>query len=66
MSWTKAATVTVCKECGDDIWPADVIYVTRDLEPRFPGPPRIRREMLCEDCGKLYLESQELGSSDAS
>lgn len=57
-----AETVHVCKECEKDIWPGDTILTTQDREPDYePGNFRIRREILCEDCGKLYLESQELG-----
>lgn len=56
MAWTTAPTVAVCKECGDDIWPADVIFRTDGS-----GNNKVR-ETLCEDCGKLYLDSQELGN----
>lgn len=60
-----AETVHVCKECEKDIWPEDTILITQDREPDYgPGKSRIRREILCEDCGKLYLESQELDQDD--
>lgn len=51
--WTKADTVAVCKECGEDIWPAAVIlrchYGTRKVWGVL-----YTIETLCEDCGKIY------------
>jgi hypothetical protein len=58
MLWTKAATVDVCKECGADIFPADVMLRCRYGEPKYWGILYVMVS-LCEDCGKLYEESQE-------
>lgn len=56
-----AETVHACKECEKDIWPGDTIFITQDREVTWGFRDRIRREVLCEECGTLYLESQELG-----
>lgn len=55
--WTKAGTVDVCKECGEDIWPAQTILRTRYAQAR-EGGVLYTIVTLCEDCGKLYEESQ--------
>lgn len=58
MKWTTAQTVDVCRECGNDIWPAAVILRCRYAVPKYWGILYVM-VTLCEDCGKLYEESQE-------
>ena len=56
-----AGTVLVCKECTVDIWPGDLVLIVHERYVSARGTPYIHNEILCEDCGKLYLDSQELG-----
>lgn len=58
--WLQAITVEVCKECGSDIWPADRVLRACYREPNGLGD----RVILCEGCGELYIESQELGQNE--
>lgn len=62
--WTRAQTVDVCKECGNDIWPNDVILRARYAIPRLWGIAYVV-VTLCQDCGKLYEESQENSGSSS-
>jgi hypothetical protein len=56
-----AGTVAVCKECTVDIWPGDLVLAIHERYVSARGSTYIHHEILCEDCGKLYLDSQELG-----
>jgi ribosomal protein S27E len=51
-----AQTVAICRECGEDIWPGDIVLTTIECRLRL---------IFCEECGKLYVESQELGQDQA-
>lgn len=65
MSFDRARAWTVgnCKECGEDIWPADEILVVREIVTNGAGR-YLRREIYCKDCGELWIESQEMGQHD--
>ena len=52
-----------CKECGDDIWPGDVILRVLYREPKGHSGWFRTKVTLCKDCGELFKESQELGSN---
>lgn len=65
--WTNAVTVDVCSECGDDIWPGDVILIT--LYRCAPGilwnqHAFMQQCKFCKGCGELYQESMELGNDE--
>jgi hypothetical protein len=53
MLWTKAATVDVCKECGADIWPADVI-LRAHYGVQMSWGVLYTIETYCKDCGTIY------------
>lgn len=63
--WTNAITVDVCKECGDDVLPGDVLLRTFYHEPSG-SPPLMRnyRVTLCKGCGELFQESLEFGRDE--
>lgn len=62
--WTNAVTVDVCKECGEDIEPGAKILRTLYVEAPEVLTRAIHysRAILCESCGKLYEDSQNLGN----
>lgn len=62
--WTNAITVDVCKECGEDIEPGIRILRTVYRDPSGTGGFYHTRVTLCENCGKLWQESQEYGRDD--
>ena len=57
----RAETVAVCKECAEDIWPADEVLVVREMYVTGWDQHKRRCEIYCKSCGELYIESQELG-----
>jgi hypothetical protein len=63
-----AITTDICKECGSDIWPGDTIARVLWRQPAFGAALRwlYTKATLCEDCGVLYKDSQEMGKVDAS
>ena len=53
LKWTTAQTVDVCKECGEDIWPAArILRAQWGLRTELGVLYTI--ETFCEDCGTIY------------
>jgi len=64
MIWTKAQTVDVCKECGEDIYPADVI-LRAQWGVRTTWGILYTIETFCQDCGKIYEEETKQNAGGA-
>ena len=59
--WTNAITIDICKECGSDIFPGDRVLrdFYREAAEVLTGEVKHQLLVYCEDCGKLYEESNE-------